>query len=139
MSVTQELTTEPGGATVDVDADVELLTDQIGALRELGGGGPVSERQRHDFSIRWGTVGAGRLRRLVHYRSLGKLSDADERRFQAVCAELRSVSDLIDRFRLVRPVFTETRPAAAMGHREPRRTNACQGNFRHLEIPSRAM
>ena len=129
MSVTQELTKESSEATVDIDADVELLTAQIRALRELGSGGQVSERQRYDFSIRWGTVQAGRLRRMVHYRALGMLGEADERRFQALCVELRSLAGLIDRFRLVQPVFTESPRPTAGRHRESRRPNSWRESF----------
>jgi hypothetical protein len=99
--------------TVDVDNDVELVTEQIRALKALGGQDRVSDDQRYDFSIRWGTILAGRLRRLVHYSSLGMLDEADERRFHTLSAELSSLSDLIDRFRLARPVFIDSPPAAA--------------------------
>ena len=103
-------------AAVDIDDDVELLTEQTKALKELGEKdreNPVSEGQRYDLSIRWGTALAGRLQRLVHYSSLGLLSHADERRFHSLCDELRTLSDLIDRFELAQPVFTDTPPAAA--------------------------
>ena len=56
---------------------------------------------------------AGRLRRLVHYSSLGRLDDVDERRFHALCDELRTLSHLIDRFRLAQPNFTDASPATA--------------------------
>jgi hypothetical protein len=71
---------------VAIDHDVELITEQIKALKELAqedAETPISEGHRYDFSIRWGTVLAGRLHRLVHYSSLGLLDDADERRFRA--------------------------------------------------------
>jgi hypothetical protein len=103
-------------AAIDIDDDVELITEQIKALKELGkedDEAPISEGQRYDFSIRWGTVLAGRLRRLVHYSSLGMLRDADERRFHALCDELRALSHLIDRFRLAHPAFAAPGPAAA--------------------------
>jgi len=112
MSATQNDTR----AAVDIDDDVELITEQIKALKELGkkdDEAPISEGQRYDFSIRWGTVLAGRLRRLVHYSSLGQLEDADESRFHALCDELRTLSHLIDRFRLAQPVFTVAAPATA--------------------------
>jgi hypothetical protein len=112
MSATQN----PTRATVAIDDDVELITEQIKALRELGQRdteAPISEGQRYDFSIRWGTVLAGRLRRLVHYSSLGLLDEADERRFRALRDELRTLSHLIDRFRLAQPNFTDGRPATA--------------------------
>ncbi len=112
MSATQDDTR----AVVDIDDDVELITEQIKALKELGtkdDEAPISEGQRYDFSIRWGTVLAGRLRRLVHYSSLGRLDAEDERRFRELCDELRRLSHLIDRFRLAQPVFTPGRPATA--------------------------
>jgi hypothetical protein len=135
MSLRQAHSSE---ATVDIDADVELLTAQIRALRELGANGQISEAQRYAFSIRWGTVQVGRLRRLAHYSSLGRLSDVDETRFDALCDELRSVSGLIDRFRLVRPVFPQSTPTARRS-REPRRTNWWQSYAHHAESPSRAI
>ena len=101
---------------IAIDDDVELINEQIKALKQLGqqdDAEPISEGQRYDFSIRWGTVLAGRLRRLVHYNSLGMLDDAGERTFHAVCDELRSLSHLIDRFRLAQPRFSEGSPARA--------------------------
>lgn len=94
-------------AAVDVDNDIALITRQITALRELAKRDdeePISESQRYDFSIRWGTVLAGRLRRLRHYSSLGRLDDADVRRFHALRDELRALSHLVDRFRLAHPL-----------------------------------
>jgi hypothetical protein len=112
MSATQN----PTRTAVEIDDDVELITGQIKALKELAKTDdeePISEGQRYDFSIRWGTVLAGRLRRLVHYSSLGRLDDADVRRFHALCDELRTLSHLIDRFRLAQPNFTDASPATA--------------------------
>ena len=43
---------------------------------------------------------AERLQRVARHSSLGLLSQADERRFQALCEELHTLSDLIDRFEL---------------------------------------
>ncbi|OBG29617.1 hypothetical protein [Mycobacterium sp. 852002-51057_SCH5723018] len=112
MSATQDQTR----TAIEIDDDVELINEQIKALKELGrqdDQAPISEGQRYDFSIRWGTVLAGRLRRLVHYSSLGELDDAGERTFHAVCDELRGLSHLIDRFRLAQPRFSESPPARA--------------------------
>jgi hypothetical protein len=109
-------TRNPIRAAVDVDNDVELITGQIRALKELAkqdDEAPITEGQRYDFSIRWGTVLAGRLRRLVHYSSLGRLDDAGERTFDALRNELRALSHLIDRFRLAQPNFTESPPVRA--------------------------
>jgi hypothetical protein len=112
MSATQN----PTRRAVDIGDDVELITGQIKALTELAKKDyeePISEGQRYDFSIRWGTVLAGRLRRLVHYSSLGLLNDADERRFGELRDELHTLSHLIDRFRLAQPNFTDAAPATA--------------------------
>lgn len=108
---------------MDIDDDIELLTEQTEALKQLGARGgddPVSEGQRYDFSIRWGTAMAGRLRRLAHYSALGELDDADERRFGALRDELHTLSDLIDRFGLAQPDFTPGRPATAKRFRGPK-------------------
>jgi hypothetical protein len=108
---------------IDIDNDVKLIAEQIKALKELAledDEEPISEGQRYDFSIRWGTVLAGRLRRLVHYGSLDRLSDADVRRFRALCDELRTLSHLIDRFRLAQLNFTDAPPATARPGRPPK-------------------
>jgi hypothetical protein len=88
---------------IGVDDDVELIKRQIAALRELGQRGSVSEDEIYDFSIRWGTVLAGRVRRLAHYSALGLLAEADTAKFQALREELAELSGLIDGFRLTRP------------------------------------
>ena len=112
---------------VSIDDDVQLLTEQIDALRALGEKHDVDDEERYDVSIRWGAALAGRLRRLVHYSSLGQLTEADERRYQALCEELRAVSDLIDRFNFAQPVFTDSPPASAKRHRGPRRAKSRRG------------
>ena len=109
----------PGPVTID--DDVEWLTEQIQALKQLGQNGEVSDGEKYDFSIRWGTALAGRLPRLVHYSSRGMLDEADERRFQALCDELRALSGVIDRIGLVQPVFTEQTPAKSRRGRRFRR------------------
>jgi hypothetical protein len=112
---------------VSIDDDVELLTEQIEALKTLGEQDEVGENRIYDFSIRWGTALAGRLPRLVHYSSLGLLDEADESRFRALCTELRGLSDLIARFELAQPVFTDSPPAKAKRHRVPRPTTSRRG------------
>lgn len=112
---------------VSIDDDVAWLTEQINGLKELGRKAEVDEEESYDFSIRWGTALSGRLRRLVHYSSLGRLDAADERRYQALCEELRGLSDLIDRFRLAQPVFTDSPPASAKRHRGPKPAKSRRG------------
>jgi hypothetical protein len=64
------------------------------------------DQQHHDLSVRWGTALVQRLQR--HCSSLGLLSQADERRFQALCEELHTLSDLIDRFELTQQAGDRT-------------------------------
>jgi hypothetical protein len=98
-------TTQRNHAPISIDDDVELLTEQIQALKELGRHDHVGEDQVYDLSIRWGIALAGRLRRMEHYSSRGLLNDVDEARFQSLCTELRAVSDLVERFDLSRPAL----------------------------------
>ena len=114
-------------APITIDDDVEWLTEQIAALKQLGQKDEVSEGEKYDFSIRWGTALAGRLPRLVHYSSRGLLDETDERRFQALCDELRELSELIERIGLAQPVFGASPPAAAKRHREPRPAKSRRG------------
>ncbi len=88
---------------ISIDDDVAVLTEQLRALRELGRRAQVDDEDIYDLSIRWGTALAGRLRRLVYYHDRGLLGDDAERRFAAVCEELRGVTELVERFGLARP------------------------------------
>lgn len=109
--------------SVDIDDDVEWLTEQIQALKHLGQQDNVSDSEVYDLSIRWGTALAGRLPRLVHYSSRGLLEESDERRFQALCDQMRELSGLIDRIGFVQPEFN----VAAVRRREPRRATSRRG------------
>lgn len=88
---------------ISIDDDIAVLTEQLDALRDLGRRPRVDDEQIYDLSIRWGTALAGRLRRMAYYHDRGLLDDDDERRFAAVCDELRGVTDLVERFDLTRP------------------------------------
>jgi hypothetical protein len=105
----------PGPITID--DDVEWLTEQIQTLKKLGQQDEVSDSEKYDFSIRWGTALAGRLPRLVHYSSRRLLAEADELRFRALCDELRGLSDVIDRIGVAQPVFSATAPRPATSRR----------------------
>lgn len=119
------MSAEPQSAEpIGIDDDVELLTEQIAALKQLGAKDEVGEGEGYDLSIRWGTALAGRLRRLVHYSAQGRLDADDERRFQSLCDELRGLTGLIDRFGLAHPVFTDGPPAKAKRYRGARRTTS---------------
>lgn len=108
---------------IDIDDDIEWLTEQIQALKHLGQQDKVSDSEVYDVSIRWGTALAGRLPRLVHYSSRGLLAEADERRFHALCDQMRELSGLIDRIGFVQPEFT----VAAARRPEPRQATSRRG------------
>lgn len=97
---------EPRGSrVVGVDADLDLLFDQLKALHELAAD---PERSRdsariYDFSIRWGTFVHGRLERLAHYYGRAALGPDEQARYQALCCELRDALPLLDQLGLVRP------------------------------------
>lgn len=114
---------------ITIDDDVEWLTEQIQALKQLGRQDEVTDGEKYDFSIRWGTALAGRLPRLVHYSSRGLLGEADERRFQMLCDELRELSDLIDRIGLTQPILSSAPPGNAKRRREPRPATSRRGLF----------
>jgi hypothetical protein len=106
---------EHSRAAIRIDDDVELLSEQIEALKRLAQQESVSQGEIYDFSIRWGTALAGRWPRLVHYGSLQLLDEADERRYQRLCAQLRELSNVIDQLGLVQPTFDETPSGSAKG------------------------
>ncbi len=120
---------------VDIDDDMDLLIEQVHALRQLDAECPsdaVTEARRYDVSIRWGAVMAGRLRRLVYYDARGMLAETDQRRFHELCRELNALSDVIERFGLAQPVLTDRTPELTLsrereGCREPAPSNSRRG------------
>lgn len=108
------------GAPVDIDDDVGFLTEQIEALKQLGQRDDVDDEEIYDLSIRWGAALAGRLPRLVHYSSLGRLDAVDQRRFESLCDQLRELSPLVDRFGLARPRLPEVTDGRTGAGRHPR-------------------
>jgi hypothetical protein len=125
--VREELDMSQTPAAITVDDDIDWLTEQVEALRELGRQEQVSDGEKYDFSIRWGTALAGRLPRLLHYSSRGLLDLADEERFQALCDDLRELSDLVAKLGLVQPVFSAAPRAATRRRQEPRPATSRRG------------
>lgn len=102
-----------GRAPVAIDADVEMLAEQVEALQALGRKSSVEDGEVYDVSVRWGAALAGRLPRLVHYSSLGLLDKADRRRFDSLCEQLRGVSGLAEKLGLPCPVLPGEATASA--------------------------
>ena len=121
---------QQGHAPVGVDDDLELLTEQLRALKSFAEEDDVNDGQIYDLSIRWGATLAGRLPRLVHYSCHALLNEADEAKFQALCDEMRALSGQIDRFKLAQPVLTNPPPAKAKRHRVRRPAGSRSGILR---------
>lgn len=116
MSVTSE-----NQVPVNIDDDVAFLTEQIEALKQLGQRHDVDDEEIYDLNIRWGTALAGRLPRVAHYSSLGRLGDDDQRRFESLCDQLRELSPLIERFDLTRPKLPGSNDSRASGRSHSRK------------------
>lgn len=92
-----------------IDTDLDLLTAQVEALHELAADPEASQHSGriYDLSINWGVMLAGRLERLNHYHRQGRLTAAEEQRYQQLGAQLRHAMPLVERFDLARPRLEE--------------------------------
>lgn len=88
-----------------IDGDVSLVGAEIEALRTLAADTEVARESArvYDFSIRWGVMLSGRLKRLEHYHRSGELTQAQERRYRELRRELEGVAPLAERLGLARP------------------------------------
>lgn len=106
---------EPPGREVSVDEDLTLMFQTLDGLRELAAvdGGSRSADAIYGFSVRWGTMLAGRLVRLTNYRDDDRLSPEQRERYDRLTDGLHDALPLIDELGLVRPSVTlgETRSA----------------------------
>jgi hypothetical protein len=96
----------PGGADRSAaERDLDELCAKVTALHELAADPEVSpdDDQVYDFSIRWGTMLAGRLQRLDYYYRRASLTPSDAGRYQALLDELRAVAPTAKRLRLALP------------------------------------
>lgn len=87
------------------ERDLDELRGQVTALRELAADPEVSpdDDQVYDFSIRWGTMLAGRLQRLDYYYRRAALTPSEAGRYEALLEELRAVAPTAKRLQLARP------------------------------------
>ena len=90
------MTDGPNGGPPGVDRDLELLAEVLAELRELAPDPVASEdgTRVYDFSIRWGTLLSGRLKRLEHYRRAGELAAGQRRRYRELRDELWEATPL---------------------------------------------
>jgi hypothetical protein len=57
----------------------------------------------YDFSIRWGALMSGRLKRLEHYYRAGELTEVQERRYRELRQELEDATPLAEQLGISRP------------------------------------
>lgn len=109
------------GRTVEVGEDLDLLFDTLDALHHLGDAddGSPSPDAVYAFSVRWGTMIAGRLVRLAHHSDDGRLNPAEQDRYRQLQTAMREALPLIDRLGLVRPAVVMG-PTTSAGTRHPR-------------------
>lgn len=96
---------EPGNGLPGIDRDLDMIFAGIEALRGL-----ASDREKakdgsrvYDFSIRWGVLMSGRLKRLEHYYRSGELTEDQERRYRELRHELKDAAPLTERLGIGRP------------------------------------
>jgi hypothetical protein len=76
----------------------------VDGLRELASGSEAEDGGRiYDFSIRWGTLMSGRLKRLEHYYRAGDLTDEQAQRYRDLRRELRDAMRLAESLGVSRP------------------------------------
>lgn len=94
-----------GAGRSAAERDLDELCSQVTALRELAADPEVSadDDQVYDFSIRWGTMLAGRLQRLDYYYRRAGLTPSEAGRYEALLDELRAVAPTAKRLQLARP------------------------------------
>ena len=100
-----EVDAESGCGPLGIDADLHMIFVEIGALRELASDSTKKkdDARVYDFSIRWGVLMSGRLKRLEHYHRAGELTGDQERRYRELKRELGDVVPLTESLGIGRP------------------------------------
>jgi hypothetical protein len=85
------MTDEPGKGRPGIDTDLGMISTQSEALRELASDPAKAEdgSRVYDFSIRWGALMSGRLKRLEHYYRAGELTEDQKSRYRELRRELK--------------------------------------------------
>ncbi len=81
-----------------IDEDMSAVAAGIRALRELALDPVGSEdgARVYDFSIRWGVLMSGRLKRLEHYHRAGELTEGQERGYRRLRRDLEEAAPLAE-------------------------------------------
>jgi hypothetical protein len=96
---------EPEAGRPGIDTDLSMVAAGISALRELASDPARSEDGTaiYDFSIRWGVLMSGRLKRLEYYYRTGDFTEDQERRYRELRRDLKEATPLIERLGIGRP------------------------------------
>ena len=88
-----------------IDKDVSAVASGIRALRELALDPVGSEdgARVYDFSIGWGVLMSGRLKRLEHYYRAGALTEDQERGYRELRRDLKDAAPLAEGLGIGRP------------------------------------
>lgn len=88
-----------------IDTDMDMVSDGIQALRELASDPEKSQDSAriYDFSIRWGVLLSGRLKRLEHYYRAGELTEEQEHGYRRLRRELEEATPLVERLGVGKP------------------------------------
>ena len=99
------MTDEPRRGPPGIDEDLAMVAAGIRALRELALDPVGSEdgARVYDFSIRWGVLMSGRLKRLEHYYRAGALTEDQERGYQELRRDLKEAAPLAEGLGIGRP------------------------------------
>ncbi len=99
------MASEPGAGRPGIETDLSMIAAETAALRELASDPAKAEDSArvYDFSIRWGVLMSGRLKRLEHYYRVGDLTQDQERRYRELTRELKDVAPLAEDLDIGRP------------------------------------
>ncbi len=99
------MTNEAAFGPPGIDKDMSLVAAGIRGLRELALDPVGSENSTrvYDFSIRWGVLMSGRLKRLEHYYRARVLAQEQERAYRRLRDELEDATPLAEGLGLGRP------------------------------------
>jgi hypothetical protein len=98
---------DPNTGPPGLDRDLGMISAGVEELRQL-----ASDLQKaqdsariYDFSIRWGVLMSGRLKRLEHYHRTGELTQEQEIRYGELREELREAAPRAERLGVARPTI----------------------------------
>jgi hypothetical protein len=99
------MTNEPGTGPPGIDEDLSLVAAGTRGLRELALDPVGSEdgARIYDFSIRWGVLMSGRLKRLERYYRAGALTEDQERGYRELRRDLKEAAPLAEGLGIGRP------------------------------------